>query len=165
MVRGSPAVAVTGLPGLTTVALAVPESSVTRAAKPTPTTSVAQTSATITTFRWVSRLAASSEKLFMTPSPTTSQPLVAASRRKVHALGRARGPFRGQGAHFPFRQFLTTTRAPCRSVILAFGHRRHAGPYRWHFGRALLIESRRAFGRFMSEPPSDPDTSVPDPAN
>src|SRR5262245_52285355 len=66
MVRGSLAVAVIGLPGLTTVALAVPELSVTRAAKPMPTTSVAKTSATATTFRWVRRLAASSEKLFMT---------------------------------------------------------------------------------------------------
>src|SRR5258708_5823898 len=34
-----------------------------------PTTSVAKTSATATTFRWVRRLAASSEKLFMTRSP------------------------------------------------------------------------------------------------
>jgi hypothetical protein len=64
MVRVSPAVAVTGLPGLTTVALAVPEPSLTRAAKPMPTTRVARTSATATTFRWVRRLAASSEKLF-----------------------------------------------------------------------------------------------------
>src|SRR5262245_13255913 len=66
MVRGSPAVAVTGLPGLTTVALAVPEPAVRRAAKPMPTTSVAKTSATATTFRWVRRLAVSSEKFFMT---------------------------------------------------------------------------------------------------
>src|SRR6516165_9342787 len=89
MVRGSPAVAVIGLPGLTTVALAVPEPSVTRAAKPMRTTSVAKTSATATTFRWVRRLAASSEKLFMTRSPKTSQSLVAASRRKVQLLAPA----------------------------------------------------------------------------
>ena len=30
------------------------------------------------------------------------------------------------GCHFPFRQFLTTTRVPCRSVIFAFQHRRYA---------------------------------------
>src|SRR5215472_1012400 len=69
MVRGSPADAVTGLAGLTTVALAVPEPSVTRAAKPMPTTSVAKASATATTFRWARRSAVSSEKLFMTHSP------------------------------------------------------------------------------------------------
>jgi hypothetical protein len=31
-----------------------------------------------------------------------------------------------RGFYFPFRQFLTTTRAPCRSVIFAFGHLGHA---------------------------------------
>ena len=40
--RGSAADAVTGLPGLTTVAVAVPAPSVTRAAKPMPTASVVQ---------------------------------------------------------------------------------------------------------------------------
>ena len=72
MVRGSPAVAVTGLPGLTTLALAVPEPSVTRAAKPMPTTSVTKTSATATTFRWVRRLAAPSEKIVHDPIPKTA---------------------------------------------------------------------------------------------
>src|SRR5215472_10200018 len=48
--------------------------------RPKPMTSVTQESASITTLRWVTRLAASSEKLFMTRSPKTSQSLVAASR-------------------------------------------------------------------------------------
>jgi len=54
--------------------------------RPKPTTSVTQESASITTFRCVRRLAASSEKLFMTRSPKTSLSLVAASRRKVQPL-------------------------------------------------------------------------------
>src|SRR5262245_44593914 len=53
-------------------------------------TSVTQASASITTFRCVRRLAASSEKLFMTP-PKMSQSLVAASRRKVQPLAPAGG--------------------------------------------------------------------------
>src|SRR5262249_52288733 len=67
----------------TTVAMSVAAPSVTRAAKPMPTTSVARINATITTFRWVTRLAASSEKLFMTRSPKISPSLVAARRREV----------------------------------------------------------------------------------
>ena len=54
--------------------------------RPKPTTSVTPASASITTFRCVGRLAASSEKLFMTRSPKTSLSLVAASRRKVQPL-------------------------------------------------------------------------------
>ena len=38
-------------------------------------------------------------------------------------------PCAGWGFYFPFCQFLTTTRAPCRSVIFGFGHRRE-GPSR-----------------------------------
>ena len=65
--RGSAVDAVTGLPALITVMM--PEPSVTRAVNPMPTTSVAQTIATATTFRWVMRLAVKSEKLFTTPFP------------------------------------------------------------------------------------------------
>jgi hypothetical protein len=54
--------------------------------RPKPTTSVTQASASITTFSCVWRLAASSEKLFITPSPKTSLSLVGASRRKVQPL-------------------------------------------------------------------------------
>src|SRR5215470_1047593 len=65
--------AVIGAPALTTVASkrlpAVAEPSVTRAATPTPATSVAQTSETTTIFRWVMRSAVKSEELFMGPSP------------------------------------------------------------------------------------------------
>src|SRR5262249_9791189 len=39
-------------------------------------TGVTQTSASITTFRWVRRFAASSEKLFMTRSPTKTFPVI-----------------------------------------------------------------------------------------
>src|SRR4029077_3725559 len=70
MVRGSLTDAVTGAPGLITVASSRPSAaadwSVTRAARPTPATIIAQTSATATTLRWVARSAVSSEKLFMT---------------------------------------------------------------------------------------------------
>jgi hypothetical protein len=54
--------------------------------RPKPTISVTQASASITTFRCVRRLAASSEKLFMTRSQKTSLSLVGASRRKVQPL-------------------------------------------------------------------------------
>jgi len=53
--------------------------------RPKPTTSVTQASTSITTFMCVRRLAASSDKLFMTRPPKTSLSLVATSRRKVHA--------------------------------------------------------------------------------
>src|SRR5262249_14254013 len=149
MVRGSPAVAVIGLPGLTTVALAVPEPSVTRAAKPMPTTSVAKTSATATTFRWVRRLAASSEKLFMTRSPAGEKKRAAGVvwvRRLVLSSSRVDwlaqpicqilhqivsavlhelfqlcfvGRLLPRGFYFPFRQFLATTRAPAEARGLA----------------------------------------------
>src|SRR5215472_16404681 len=71
MVRGSLVEAVTGLPALITVASNRPSvaPSATRAATPRPATSVAQTSATATTFRWVMRSAVNIEKLFMTRSP------------------------------------------------------------------------------------------------
>src|SRR5215470_13340195 len=57
------------------------------AARPKPTTSVTQASASITTLRCVRRLSASTEKLFMTCAPKTSLSLVGASRRKVHGGG------------------------------------------------------------------------------
>src|SRR5215471_12814715 len=71
MVRGSLVEAVTGLPALITVASSRPSvaPSATRAATPRPATSVAQTSATATTFRWVMRSAVNIEKLFITRSP------------------------------------------------------------------------------------------------
>src|SRR6266404_3828873 len=71
MVRDSLVEAVTGLPALITVASNRPsaEPSATRAATPRPATSVAQTSATATTFRWVMRSAVNIEKLFITRSP------------------------------------------------------------------------------------------------
>src|SRR5262249_7488541 len=71
MVRGSLVEAGTGLPALITVAPHPPSvaPSATRAATPRPATSVAQTSATATTFRWVMRSAVNIEKLFMTRSP------------------------------------------------------------------------------------------------
>src|SRR3954470_16911053 len=72
MVRSSLLDAVIGLLALTTVTSTRPSPapSVTRAATPMPATSVAQTSAIATTFRWVMRSAPSIEKLFMSsPSP------------------------------------------------------------------------------------------------
>src|SRR5260370_32909025 len=71
MVRDSLVEAVTGLPALITVASNRPsgEPSATRAATPRPATSVAQTRATATTFRWVMRSAVNIEKLFITRSP------------------------------------------------------------------------------------------------
>src|ERR1700758_2190373 len=71
MVRDSLVEAVTGLPALITVASNRPsaEPSGTRAATPRPATSVAQTSATAPTFRWVMRSAVNIEKLFITSSP------------------------------------------------------------------------------------------------
>src|SRR5262249_56741948 len=51
-----------------------------------PATIIAQTSATATTFTWVTRSALSSEKLCMTPLPKIAQSLVAAGRRKVQAV-------------------------------------------------------------------------------
>jgi len=51
--------------------------------RPKPTTSVTQESASITTLRFVRRLSAGSEKLFML-LPKTSLSLVGASRQKVH---------------------------------------------------------------------------------
>src|SRR5512144_2821915 len=71
MVRSSLLDAVIGLLALTTVASIRPSPalSVTRAATPMPATSVAQTSAIATTFRWVMRSALNIEKLFITPSP------------------------------------------------------------------------------------------------
>src|SRR5262249_61389011 len=71
MVRDSLVEAVTGLPALITVASNRPSAppSATRAATPRPATSVAQTSATATTFRWVMRSAVYIEKLFITRSP------------------------------------------------------------------------------------------------
>src|SRR5215813_11799715 len=62
MVRDSLVEAVTGLPALITVASNRPS------AEPSAT-SVAQTSATATTFRWVMRSAVNIEKLFITRSP------------------------------------------------------------------------------------------------
>src|ERR1700745_2911223 len=71
MVRDSLVAAVPGLPALITVASNRPsaEPSATRAATPRPATSVAQTSATATTFRWVMRSAVNIEKLFITRAP------------------------------------------------------------------------------------------------
>src|SRR3954471_5958254 len=72
MVRSSLLDAVIGLLALTTVTSTRPSPapSVTRAATPMPATSVAQTSAIATTFKWVMRSAPSIEKLFMSsPSP------------------------------------------------------------------------------------------------
>ena len=66
--------------------------------RPKPTTSVTQESASITTLRWVTRLAASSEKLFRTRSPKTSQSLVAASRWKVQPLAPIHVAFMLRGA-------------------------------------------------------------------
>src|SRR5262249_3571466 len=88
MVRGSLAAAVSGLPGLITVASSRPsaDGSVIRAARPMPATIIAQTSATTTTFTWVTRSALSSEKLCMTPLPKIAQSLVAAGRREVQAV-------------------------------------------------------------------------------
>src|SRR5262249_50759692 len=87
MVRGSLAAAVSGLPGLIAVASSRPsaDGSVIRAARPIPATIIAQTSATATTFTWVTRSALGSEKLCMTPLPKIAQSLVAAGRRKVQA--------------------------------------------------------------------------------
>ena len=66
-------------------AAAVPVGSCARTlwTRPKPTTSVTQESASITTLRFVRRLSAGSEKLFMLP-PKTSLSLVGASRQKVH---------------------------------------------------------------------------------
>src|SRR5215813_1061117 len=68
-VRSSLTAAVIGEPAFSTVASRLLEPSVTRAATPTPATSVAQTSETTTIFGCVVRSAVKSEKLFITPSP------------------------------------------------------------------------------------------------
>src|SRR6476659_1223262 len=105
MVRSSPVDAVIGLLALTTVTSTRPSPapSVTRAATPMPATSVAQTSAIATTFRWVMRSAPSIEKLFISPSPEVSCSLVAPTGEKVHGVrqkksGRQRG-WLGRGFH------------------------------------------------------------------
>src|SRR3954451_17248018 len=88
MVRSSLLDAVIGLLGLTTVTSTRPSPapSVTRAATPIPATSVAQTSAIATTFRWVMRSAPSIEKLFILPSPEVPCSLVAPAGKKVHGV-------------------------------------------------------------------------------
>src|SRR5262249_57446810 len=59
--------------------------------RPKPTTSVTQESASITTFRCVRRLAASSEKLFMTRSPKTV-PVISRSEPAEGSVSAAAGP-------------------------------------------------------------------------
>src|SRR3954462_8956128 len=109
MVRSSLLDAVIGLLALTTVTSTRPSlaPSVTRAATPMPATSVAQTSAIATTFRWVMRSAPSIEKLFISPSPEVPCSLVAPAGKKAHGvpqkkMGSPRG-WPGRGIHEKIR--------------------------------------------------------------
>src|SRR5262249_49656491 len=69
--------------------------------RPKPTTSVRQASASITTFRCVRRLAASSEKLFMTRSPKTSPSSLGKRREPLAdaATSRCDAPLRRSQHH------------------------------------------------------------------
>src|SRR5262249_184203 len=88
--------------------------------RPKPTASVTQASAS-NTFRGVGRLAANREKLFMTRCPKD----IAVISRGEPAEGSAVGAcgdhpcavLNPRGLYFPFGQFLTSTRAPWRSVL------------------------------------------------
>src|SRR3954467_6298484 len=109
MVRSSLVDAVIGLLAFTTGTSTRPSlaPSVTRAATPMPATSVAQTSAIATTFRWVMRSAPSIEKLFISPSPEVPCSLVAPAGKKVHGvrqkkMGSPRG-WLGRGIHAKFQ--------------------------------------------------------------
>src|SRR3954452_9973085 len=119
MVRSSVLDAVIGLLALTTVTSPPPSlaPSVTRAATPMPATSVAQTSAIATTFRWVMRSALSIEKLFISPSPEVPCPLVAPAGGKVHAVGRKK---------MGRQSWLLEWRIPSDSSML-FGSQRETG--------------------------------------